>query len=262
MSEQESRIVTDNTDKNQFARVSMETTPDSPNANMTREEALERTTTPESPNPLDASEENLLAGKYKSVEDIEKAYNELQTKLGQKGEETTEPTTETQADTTSESDVFERAYSEWAEKGEVSEDTIDQIVKDKGIPKQYVEQFIRQSSAEETLLQNSIMESVGGRDEYTKITEWAVNNLPQTEIDAYNKIIESGDVEQIKFALNALSQKRGSTKFIQPDKNNTFTDSNSFNSKAEMVQAMKDPRYEKDLAYRQKVERMIMRSRL
>ena len=46
---------------------------------------------------LQADQEQLLAGKYKNAEDLEKAYVELQKKLGEKGDETGETTGDTEA---------------------------------------------------------------------------------------------------------------------------------------------------------------------
>ena len=46
---------------------------------------------------LQAEQEQLLAGKYKNAEDLEKAYVELQKKLGEKGDEVSETTGDTDA---------------------------------------------------------------------------------------------------------------------------------------------------------------------
>ena len=68
-------------------------------------------------------QENLLAGKYKTTEDLEKAYKELETKLGQqdKGLERDE-TTETDAD----ADEFEVTKEDfWNEDGSVNYETTE-----------------------------------------------------------------------------------------------------------------------------------------
>ena len=46
---------------------------------------------------MEAEQEQLLAGKYKNAEDLEKAYVELQKKLGETGDETSETTGDTDA---------------------------------------------------------------------------------------------------------------------------------------------------------------------
>ena len=65
---------------------------------------------------LMAKQEKMLAGKYKNVEDLEAAYNELQKKLGEtpteKVEETAEPTTE---------------YQFYSEDGSVNYDTANEV---------------------------------------------------------------------------------------------------------------------------------------
>jgi len=260
---EESRVVSENSDSAQgkFARVSMGTMVDTaPNKEMTQEEAEAKARLNETNEPN--AEETLFANKYKSVEELEKAYNELQSKLGQESSERTESEETAEETTTTGDDVFDTAYNQWSESGEVSDEVIDQIVAEKGIPREYVEQFIQQATAQEMLTHKQIFDSVGGEEQYKSIISWAENNLPASEIETYNKIIDSGDVDQIKFAINALSQRRGGKKFVSPDTNRTSEDATSFGSKAEMVEAMKDPRYERDRAYRQKVERMIMRSKI
>jgi len=259
---EESRIMSDNSDSAQgnFARVSMETMNDtSPNKEMTKEEAENKARVNETNEPT--QEENLFAGKYKSVEDLEKAYNELQTKLGQTSEQKTDAPAAEATDKAADDNLFDTAYDEWSESGKLSDETIAALEKT-GIPKQYVEQFVRNANAEQELIQQGIINEIGGQQEFERLSNWATQNLKQAEIDTFNGIVESGDVEQIKFAFNSLKARAGNTKFISPDNNTISSDAQSFASKAEMVKAMSDPRYVNDRAYRQKVERMVMRSRL
>ena len=63
-----------------------------------------------------AEQENLLAGKYKTTEDLEKAYTELEKKLGEKPE-TTEETTE----------EAEPEYELYTEDGAVNYDTANEL---------------------------------------------------------------------------------------------------------------------------------------
>ena len=72
-------------------------------------------------------QENLLAGKYKTTEDLEKAYKELETKLGQqdKGLERDE-TTETDVDADVDADEFEVTKEDfWNEDGSVNYETTE-----------------------------------------------------------------------------------------------------------------------------------------
>ena len=79
---------------------------------------------------LEAEQEGLLAGKYKTAEELEKAYGELQKKLGDqetateekpsKTEDKVEPEPEANPTTT----LITDASTEYAEKGELSQETL------------------------------------------------------------------------------------------------------------------------------------------
>lgn len=255
----------------QMTSVSMETNlgrGQEPNREMTAEEAQERTTyageeptmvqdSPEQTQTIEQqAEETLLAGKYKSVEELEKAYGELQKKLGEGNEAEAETETTTQVD----GNLFDKASDEWYETGEVSEATINELVK-QGIPKQVIEQYIRSANAEQQLLQQNIINEIGGQQEFERLNAWATNNLKPAEIDSFNAIVDGGDIEQIKFAYNSLKSRAGS-KFVTPDSNSQSNDTGAFANKSEMISAISDKRYQNDAIYRRQVEQRIMRSRL
>ena len=77
---------------------------------------------------LEAEQEGLLAGKYKNAEELEKAYQELEKKLG--GEEPTEETVDEVEETESSdepdigSELITRASKEYAENGKLSDETL------------------------------------------------------------------------------------------------------------------------------------------
>ena len=87
---------------------------------------------------IQEEQEQLFAGKYKSAQELEKAYGELQKKLGEKGNEDsesagdTEPTdskedseeTEETSQASPEVELITSASDEYAEKGELSEETL------------------------------------------------------------------------------------------------------------------------------------------
>ncbi len=224
----------------------------------------------------------LIAGKFKSQEDLVRAYNELQSKLGQdtpEGEEepSEEPTEAPEEESEpEESEVSEasaavsRASESYLEKGELTEDVIEELSKldSKVLIKAYAEQYAANQAAAQTQAvtaeaEKSILDSVGGKESYQQIVEWAANNLDPAEVASYNEVTNSGNVAAIKFAVEALSTRyKNAEGYEAPLVTGRKAPStkNVFRSHAELSQAMRDPRYNTDPAYRNDVEAKLSRS--
>jgi hypothetical protein len=148
--------------------------------------------------------------------------------------------------------------SEFFEKGTLSAESYKELSK-MGYPRSVVDQFIEGQKARMTLEENQILGEIGGKDEYNSMTEWASKNMKQAEIEAYNRAVESGDLNSAMFAVKGLQARYkasvGATepKFIQGGKSNP----GGYQSVAEVVAAMSDRRYKIDPAYRAEVERKI-----
>tara|TARA_R100001086_G_scaffold248836_1_gene186720 strand:- start:71 stop:892 length:822 start_codon:yes stop_codon:yes gene_type:complete len=239
---------------------------------------------------LQEEEQGLLAGKYKDAEELEKAYIELQKKLGSDGKEETEASTEETEEEVKEEteDPFEddvaaqtifQASDEFADNGEISADTMEALTKMDS--KDLVEAYQRiqstevptettESTTEEPGQQlsaesvNEIRNAVGGEEAYTKMVSWAQENLAPNEIQAYDNAIASGNLDTINLALQAVYYRYtddvGSEGDMIQGKAATAVD--GFRSQAEVVRAMADPRYENDPAYRQDVYNKLERSNI
>lgn len=222
----------------------------------------------------------LIAGKFKSQEDLVKAYNELQSKLGQDtsedekepAEEPVEATEEVPAEETTESpEVFNTAATQYAEKGELSEETIAELSKmdTKDLISQYMDFYNKsnqaaQQQAVDADAEKAILDSVGGKDSYQEIVSWAANNLDQAEIDSYNQVTNSGNAAAIKFAVEALSNRyknaEGYEAPLVTGRKAATESNNRFRSHGELSRAIADPRYNTDAAYRADVEAKLSRS--
>ena len=93
--------------------------------------------------------------------------------------------------------------------------------------------------------------------------QWASNNMNENEIDMYDSVMESGDRNAAFFAMQALSYKYGESvgvegKLVQGKAPTETT--KGFKSQAEVVNAMQDPRYDRDPAYRQEIMAKLERS--
>jgi hypothetical protein len=179
----------------------------------------------------EAEQQSLLAGKFKDAQSLEQAYLELQKKLGEPKE-----------------DVRNEEGDEEAEAGEE------------------VEESTEEESTQEVLTQeqaNQLMEMVGGEKAYQSMISWAGQNLSKQEIEMYDSVMGKGDPNAIFFAVQALSGKYseavGSDGQLLTGRGTAETGA-AFRSQAELVQAMSDPRYDNDPAYRQDVIRKLERS--
>lgn len=211
-----------------------------------------------------------LPEKFTSVEDMAKAYSELEKKLGQPAP--AEPAKEAPAEggdpasleieeTPSElpanvtEDDFSRYNTEFMEKGELSEATYEELVK-KGIPRETVDAYIAGQQALVEKRQSAGYEIVGGKDEYSKMVEWAKVNLSKEEAAAYNQAV-NGSWELAQIAIQGLQAKYQKTVGKTPNLVQGTAGNNggsmAFTSREEVKAAMRDPRYKTDASYRDQV---------
>ena len=223
---------------------------------------------------LVAEQEGLLAGKYNSPQELEKAYLELQSKLG-KGETQAEQG-ETEGDdselseeapeTSPAYDLIMQASEEYyGNENTLSPETIEKFseMSSTDLVNAYVQSIQNNPAAQQQqevdipdAQVNQIQNSVGGEKQYTNIVSWAANNLPEKQVLAYDNLVASGNVEAINLALAGLKAQyddafgsEGRTLQGRSPRNSDGV----FRSQAELISAMSDPRYETDEAYRDEV---------
>lgn len=193
---------------------------------------------------------------FDTPEDLAKAYQSLAESKDK--EDAPEPPT---AEEVAADEKLGKFSTEFFEKGALSPDSYKELSK-MGYPRAVVDQFIEGQKARMTLEENQIFSEIGGKEQYEAMTEWAGKTMKPNEIDAYNRAVESGDINQAMFAVKGLQARfkaaSGSSepKFVQGGK----TAVSGFNSVAEVVAAMSDRRYSVDASYRAEVERKIANS--
>lgn len=208
-----------------------------------------------------------LPEKFNSPEDMVQAYDELQSAYTKKnqnestGEAENPEATETPIQF--EDNTFDKFTQEFNDTGDVSVESREAIEK-MGLPREMIDAYIE---GQKSLLQNtfnSVYETVGGEDRYKEMLEWATENISESEQDAFNESVLNGTEAQMMFAIKSLSSMwRGSGDTKAPlIQGNTGTRgaSGGFRSLAELTSAMKDPRYDKDPAYRKDVETRLANS--
>lgn len=114
--------------------------------------------------------------------------------------------------------------------------------------------------------ERAIYEAVGGQEEYTKLTQWARDNLSKDQIDVYNQAINQGDSGTALFAAQALQAMNKLASYENhgyqgdvtvPGGDQSATSSQGYESQAQMTADMSDPRYASDPAFRAKVEQKL-----
>ena len=230
------------------------------------------------------AQDELLAGKYKDAQELEKAYVELQKKLGDKGsgdsteardsedseevesEEGYEDEEEADIDT-SQDGILDKLWEESA--SEFSDETLDKLEELDSVDiadmhlryRQKVEESLPQPINEQQA--QELKGVAGGEEQYGEMLQWAKENLNPQEVQMFDTVIERGDPLAAFFAVRSLAYR---FQDAQGRDGQMVTgtaprgEGSRFGSQAEVVEAMSDPRYDRDPAFRQKVMKKLERS--
>jgi len=222
---------------------------------------------------LMAEQENLLAGKYKNAEELENAYLELQKKLGEgsdEPEEEGEMQEQEEVEIDPATDMLSAASAEFAETGEITQETFNALAEmdsadllaaymgmQEGNPAPAKAADLTDADV------NELKASVGGEEAYDQITNWAADALSDAELDAFNATIDNGSLAQIQMimaGLQARYQAENGYEGRQLQGKPPSSSGDAFRSQAEVVEAISDPRYDRDPAYRNDVLMRLERS--
>jgi len=211
-----------------------------------------------------------LPEKFKSAEDMAQAYSELEKKLGQAPKEEQAEAEQSEAEAENQEEQAEENVSEayqtiaeaskefFENDGQLSEETYNALEK-AGLPRDLVDSY---AAGQQALLQSeeAQIQSVAN-GQYDAMAEWANENLPQEEIDAFDEAVTGGTVQQAKLAVQGLYARyqnaTGSTpKLTQGAVSGTST--MPFKSMQELARAQSDPRYRSgDKAYHEEIDRRL-----
>jgi hypothetical protein len=211
-------------------------------------------------------QDNLLAGKYKNAEDLESAYLELQKKLGEGDEESEEEMEDAEEfESTPATDMISAASQEFAESGELTPETRDALAElDSSELLDAYMSLAQPPSADLTDSDvSSLKASVGGEESYNQITGWAAEALSEVELEAFNTTVDSGSLAQIQMVMAGLQARYQAENGYEGTQLQGKAPSNSrdtFRSQAEVVEAINDPRYDRDPAYRNDILMKLERS--
>ena len=234
---------------------------------------------------MEAQQNQLLAGKYENAQELEKAYIEFQKKLGEDGQDSkAEAESESKEVLPEESEegsketspavalVTEASNEYYANEGKLSDETIEKFssMSSKDLVNAYMD-IVKNNPQDQTAPAqdisdadiNVIKNSVGGEAQYSNMINWAGQNLDAKATEAFDNVVNSGNVQMIRLAVAGLK--------AQFDEANGYegrmltgkapqTSGDVFRSQQELVSAMSDSRYDSDPAYRQDVLEKLDRS--
>jgi len=220
--------------------------------------------------PSDEQTPKLLAGKYKSPEDLEKGYLELSKKLGAPKADpapTKDPLKiEATADATkavAKAGLDMEALSqEYQEKGELSAENLAAL-EAVGITKDVVDVYVEGQKALHERTIGKVHAIAGGPEQYAEVIEWAGANLDEASKLEFNEAVAGSPIVQ-KLAVENLVNKylkangQPPTGLLRGDA--VVPPTSGYESRAQMTADMSDPRYAKDPAFRAKVEAKLIRT--
>jgi hypothetical protein len=245
-------------------------------------------------------QEEAILGKFKSPQELAKAYAELQRKMGEQGSKSdSSPDVEPDAaPAEGESYSSEQAVEVYGKKavetlagkgvdlanlmyradsGEDISEHYGTLAETFNVSEQVVENYVSnaraEGSAEGGLSEAdaaSLMDSVGGQDSFNALSNWAKSNLSQDELANYNAVVDSGNKDAISWALKAMVARQGSSDaVVEPQLygGGTPTDTAArFESEQQVLDAMNKRNdrgqrmYDVDEAYRNKVQMILASS--
>ena len=256
------------------------------------EQEQEGLQTPEQTESQD--QETLLAGKYKTQEDLETAYLNAQKKIqelseGKQQEEPLRYTPEEAAETYGKEMVDKFAEMEVdlpaimmkADKGEDVTEHYSKLAEGFGVPEKTVEMFIlknggrlaegqKQAPAQLSATEEAeVINSVGGQEGFNQLSEWMSTNLSESDLAGYNAAVNTGNKDIANFAVSQMKSRYDAANNSEPSliSGGTNKSADIFTSDAQATAAMSaidkatgQRRYDVDPSYREWVNKAMARS--
>tara|TARA_B100002019_G_scaffold289900_1_gene306494 strand:+ start:1125 stop:1907 length:783 start_codon:yes stop_codon:yes gene_type:complete len=223
---------------------------------------------------MEQAQEQLLAGKYKNAEELEKGYLELQQKLSNKEEAPQEEAQEEEeeSEAPAEVSVLDRMWEEATSGEEFSEELTKEIqnMAPTDLANMYLDYRQKQeqqpTAGSRDFSQEEITQLkgiVGGDRNYSNMLDWAQKSLNEQEVKMFDAVMEKGDPLAAFFAVRSLAYAYNDAvgydgKMVQGKAPRQSND--QFRSQQEVVRAMADPRYDDDPAYRREIMDKLERS--
>lgn len=224
---------------------------------------------------MQEAQDNLLAGKYKNAQELEQGYIELQKKLGEG--EAEEPVAEAEEEEyegeegEEDGSILDELWEYEINNEEFHEDAVAELQQMDPVDLANLHIEYRKQVEEEGIGAKDFTEAemtelkgvVGGDENYQNMLQWAGANLNQQEIDMFDAVMQRGDALGAFFAIRSLAYRYNDAAGYEGKMltgNAPKTSGSQYRSQQEVIQAMSDPRYESDPAYRKDIMDKLKRS--
>jgi hypothetical protein len=215
--------------------------------------------TPKPETPATPERPAWLPEKFKSAEDLAKAYGELEAKLGAPKPETPA----TPPANTPTVDLATAAVEFMQNEGKLSDETTAALAA-KGITPAEVSTYVEGQKALGAQVRAQFAEIAGGEAELQATLSWAKANLTPAEIKQYDAAIQGGNADLAKLLFQGISSRfkaaAGTNPTLLSGGNVPNQGGDTYESWDQVTRDMSDPKYKTDPAFQRKVQDKLMRS--
>ena len=159
---------------------------------------------------------------------------------------------------------FKALEDEYNKNGQLSSASLEALA-NAGYPKEVVDAYISGVEATQEKFYNAVVGFAGGEDEYRQVAQF-VNSQGEKAVQDFNDTINTGNlgvinmvIQGVKANMKAVNGTTNQT-ILGQSTGGTADNTNAYLSKQQMLDAMNDPRYDKDPIYRKQVEQKIINS--
>ena len=245
------------------------------------------------------SDNGKILGKFDSVEALAASYKELEGKLGDVAKTKEEPVAEDVVEYQEDGSVnYELAKQQYGEKlGELFEQSnIDPFAINKyyqenngtiseehykelestGLTRNVIDSYLAGLKPKEGTEQvaadpsfpeyEDIVGIAGGEDKYMEMLKWMDGNISKEELQKFDKIVdaEKRNIPKVTLAVQEMFTRYKNAMGVEPrlisGRTSSSPNTRVFRSNAEVVAAMRDPRYKTDIAFQHEVQRRLAES--
>jgi hypothetical protein len=245
------------------------------------------------------SDNGKILGKFDSVEALAASYKELEGKLGDVAKTKEEPVAEDVVEYQEDGSVnYELAKQQYGEKlGELFEQSdIDPFAINKyyqenngtiseehykelestGLTRNVIDSYLaglkpqegtEQAAADPSFPEyEDIVGIAGGEDKYMEMLQWMDGNISKEELQEFDKVVdaEKRNIPKVTLAVQEMFTRYKNAMGVEPrlisGRTSASPNTRVFKSNEEVVAAMRDPRYKKDIAYQHEVQTRLQDS--
>lgn len=159
---------------------------------------------------------------------------------------------------------FKALEDEYNKNGQLSSASLEALA-NAGYPKEVVDAYISGVEATQEKFYNAVVGFAGGEDEYRQVAQF-VSSQGDKAVQDFNDTINTGNLGVINMVIQGVKANMKAVNgtnnqvILGQSTGGTADNTNAYLSKQQMLDAMNDPRYDKDPIYRKQVEQKIINS--